>query len=399
MPRCLAPVAGAALTFAFLSCGGTEPDPETLRQALRSFETSSQKTADAVVTLYNDTVSFSAAIDADDKARIDPLVDKFPVTVASLESAVKDLEAAERTIQANLSDGGGGGGGIGSLKQRLEESKGFFASVRKFFSIGAKYRELSDSVSKARAERDQAADDIMNDVDGGQERLVAAKQKMNEARNQAIQEMGTSVSTTLVTAPIKPVTLGGMLLKTVAKKAYEKGLIAITNTKACETDVKSPSCVVGIEKTDETGQVKAPVGTLSVVISGGGSARVRVDQVEVPASGPRQVVKRDRVPIAEALPATVTRGDEWEDIDEETSDSVWIMCFTIVWSPTLHRDDACLAFGGSEDDWAALGSTSAWNAWCQGRGYQDAYADYPSEENCKKFCREMQTSIETCVTP
>lgn len=379
------------LNLLVAGCSGTSSDPEALRTALTQFETSSAKTADSLLALYEDTASLKTAIAASDTAKSDALFGTFAAKTATFETAVKDLEAAEKAIQASLA-AGGGGAGLTSLEQHLEESKGFFASVRKFFDIGGKIREMNEAASKAREERDSALE--RQDIDAYQ----AAQKKMDAAGQVVITEMTVSVSTTLVAAPLKPVTAGGMLLKSAAKKAYQKGLIAITSTKECATDVKSPSCVVGVEKTDAAGQVRAPVGTNSVVVSGGGNARVRVDEVPVAASGPRKVVKRDPVPIATALPKDVTRGDEADDIEDEPA-PVWIMCFTLVFSPELHRDDACISFGGTEEDWNALGNPAAQNAWCKEHGYQDAYADYPSEENCKKFCREMQTSVEVCKTP
>ena len=72
----------------------------------------------------------------------------------------------------------------------------------------------------------------MNNVDGAQDRLSSAKNKLVETGQGALQELGTSITVESATAPIKPVTLAGTLFKTAAKGAFKKGLTAIEMREA-----------------------------------------------------------------------------------------------------------------------------------------------------------------------
>lgn len=382
----------AAIALA-LGCGGGSGS-SGLQQALTDFEKHAQQAADSLSSIYADTVALDAALKASDTAPADALLDRIPKTLDTFDAATKALQLDEQAIQAALAGAGAGS----ALVQRLEEKKGFFASLRKMLDIGAKYRELSDSMTKAREDRDQAREDVMNNVSGAQERLSDANSRMVTAGQGAMQELGTSVTVEAATTPIKPVTLVGTVFKTAAKGAFKKGLTAITSTKPCETDVTSPSCTVGVAKTDENGQVKAPVSTSSIVVSGGGIARVRVDTLDVKKDPPRKEVTREQVPIAEATRATVTRGDETDGIDDEDERKIrplWMLCESS--DASYQRTSVgCYLFDGDTFAWnAGYPERADWDAWCAGQGQMSWYTDFYSEASCREACR----LLKQCVTP
>jgi hypothetical protein len=408
-------IATAAVLLA-TSCSeeDTAPlEPVELRESLRQVEESSTQMVDSLVQLYDAYSALKLALESESWDQAGVIIDKLPERVDAFDVALTDLVAAETRVQQLLRNSPAPPAGTSRVMAEPAPAA-TLPGLRKGSGYIDTLRRINEEVSKARRDRDDAVEDLASGVEGASERIKDSQDRMNTGGSNVLGVVGTTISSTLVMAPFKPITMGGAVFKAGAKAGYEKGLHVISTTGTCADPAASDGCLISVERTDDRGAVKLPVGKNAIMVSGNGKARVHVDQVEI-VEGAETTVEQPQVPIAEASPDNVTVGDEAPGNPVEPSEllpceQAWMLCERSEPTGTDGHTNflICLEVEGGKAAFMDTDGQAGHDA-CEVAGYEwtsPYYCDekYPGIENpeyyCKDWCVEMASGLNTeCRSP
>jgi hypothetical protein len=281
-------------------------DLESYRKALADYDQAVEEVVGGTVAIGDAVASLQTALAADDTPAVDASASGLSSGTNRLLEGLTTLEELENRLQ-----GVGDVPPEGMITKKLVFIIGVGLAIYGTYTFGKKMKSLSDEMSKARQERDEAADRVMQGDPQGEQDLKNAKQKMNEIGSEAATELASKVTTDLAMTPINPGNAGGMILKNMAGNLLQDGIKVITATKDCATDPSSGGCKISVQKTNANGKVKVPAGEQSILVSTKGKARVAVAEVTVPEGGDVEV-KRELIPVEDATPENVGANDRGE---------------------------------------------------------------------------------------
>ncbi|MDA3898542.1 MAG: hypothetical protein PF482_20575 [Desulfobacteraceae bacterium] len=288
---------------------GTDTTNQTadLQEHLTSFNTAMDWVAEDLPALMGTVDQLNTAIDADDGSaektlEIGLLVDSFALDAAILVIDVEAMDLAEAGIQEITNSETGLTSVIG-----IVTVVGVGLVIKGLYSFGQKMKGYSDDMSEARKDRDEAAEDVMNNVPGGLKKFNDSNKRMRDTGEDAIQELGTKVTTDLVLSPINPTSLTGVILADVAGNKLQDGLKVLSATKECEGGIDSPGCKIGVSKTDQADSAVVPDGDTTIVVGGGDTARTVIKEEISPGSYTEVTI--DPIPIKEATPQKIADSD------------------------------------------------------------------------------------------
>ncbi len=287
-------------------CGNACWSMTALQQALTKFNASIDGTVVDMVSISDTLVKLEASLATDDGSQgktseIGTLSDLLNLKVTSFLANVENMEKAETEIQLNTETGA-------EVSKSIVPLLAAAFVVKGLYSFGKKMKEYSDQMTSARKERDDAADDMMNNVPGAADKFNDARSKMREAGSNATQELATKVTTDLIFSPINPVTAAGVIIKETAGDLFQDGLKVISSTEECSGGYEASGCKIGVSKTKTSGASVVPGGKTSVVVGGKSSTRTVIAETEFEA-GKTTEITRDDIPVTDATPDAVNKND------------------------------------------------------------------------------------------
>jgi hypothetical protein len=282
------------------SSDGEAPDVATFREAMTQYDPAVQELVTQLTAVTEVTQRLNIALAGDDEPGVELQADALEVATDKLLAAVVELEKLESTLTGEEES-------AGMITQKLVFTVGVGLVVLGLYNFGKQMKKHSDNVSKARKEAEAAADGVLSGEDGALEKYEQARKKMKDEGTEAAQTLTRKVVTDLVTSPINPTSVGGLLLKDHLGNKLDKGIKVLTTTEGCRTD--GEDCAISFQQTDDLGRVAVPAGKQAIVISGPGAARVALKEVVV-ETGRDTEVSRALIPVGESDPQNVAANDE-----------------------------------------------------------------------------------------
>lgn len=306
--------------FSITGCGGGgdggSDQTADLQDHLTSFNTAMDWVADDLPAMMETVDQLNTALEADDgspekTSEIGLLVDLFALDAANLVLDIEFMDLTEAEIQKITNSETGLTSVIG-----IVTIVGAGLVIKGLYSFGQKMKEYSDDMTEARKERDKAADDLMQDKPGAQKEFDDAKKEMKNIGENAIEELGTKVTTDLVLSPINPTSLTGVILLDAAGNKVQDGLKVLSATKECEGGYDSLGCKISVSKTDDAGSAVVPDGDTTIVVGGGETARTVIKE-EIPPNI-YTPVNIDPIPVKEATPQKIADSDNAAISDDDS---------------------------------------------------------------------------------
>ncbi|MDX8390042.1 MAG: hypothetical protein R8M38_06075 [Mariprofundaceae bacterium] len=254
------------------------------------------------VELYLDqaasyAMSIGGSLSNDDYDRAASSLDQQATNLDDLSDAINRLETAEYGIAGNIPPSNSRGVFPERFFAVLAGTLLFTYATKTFMD---KMKRLSDDQRAAYRDEGDANDKIFNNQPGGLAERDAARQIRKEKGLEALNEVTIKVVVKSTLVIINPISVTGIIGKDLAGRALKAGLKALSVTEKCKTDYASPDCRLGVTTTDSTGGAKAPNGTIDIIISGSGKARVEVTDIS-PINDTTEVTV-DRVNVPDATP-------------------------------------------------------------------------------------------------
>ncbi|MCB9526252.1 MAG: hypothetical protein H6702_23140 [Myxococcales bacterium] len=269
---------------------GTAPAGGALAEAQRAVDPAVGQTLTAVAAVGAAGLAFERAV-ADESDVLG--------AAAGLEAAADGLAQAAVTLEA-AEDGVAGSGpqAAGQITRPLAVVVGIGLVLYGTWKFAQRLKDLAHDAREAAEDRDDALVGLANGQEGAIEAYEDADRRLEAASEGAIEEVGTRVTTELVLAPVRPVSVGGVILKDRAGEALQSGLKVLGATEECGAQPDGPGCRIAAQRTDDRGRVTLPTGRVTVVVSG--PERVRaVTQVDV-VEGQDTAVEVHLAPIGAA---------------------------------------------------------------------------------------------------
>ena len=302
--------------FSLIGCGGggsSDGDSQTaaLQEHLTSFNSAMDWVAEDMVDLMETVDQLNTAMAEDDgssakTSEIGGLVDQFALDADNLVIDVETMDLAEAGIQEIINPESLNSVGIIAIV-------GAGLVIKGLYEFGKKMAQKSDDMIEARKNRDKAADDLMNGVQGAEEGFSDAKKEMTDIGGDVIEELATKVTTELVLSPLNPTSLTGVILKDAAGNKVQDGLKVLSATKECEEGYDSPGCKIGIDEIDEADSAVVPDGDTTIVVGGKDMAR-EVIKKDIPP-GSYTEITIDQTPVKDVSDEMIPTPDIPDNFD------------------------------------------------------------------------------------
>ena len=267
--------------------------------AVESYDVKVEQTLTTFTNLAETIVAFDAAMKAGQDA--DPIADQQLIAIGEFLASIRALEEVETNLQGDTSPGR-------ITQPVIAQVLGVGLIVLGLWAYGQECDSRSQRVSGHRSDRDVAIEGMGNADPDAIDAFSNAVDGMQSEGEDAVEDLGARVTTELVLGPIKPTSVGGVILKDRAGNKLKNRVKVLAATKACSNSPTSPECRIALQRTDAGGRVEVPAGKLSVLISLDGYVRMVANDVDVVA-GTDTVIQRNLIPVADATPENVAAND------------------------------------------------------------------------------------------
>ncbi len=274
-----------------------EVTPHKFRESLDDFNAALDNTFVDMNMLISSIRLMEDHLEESDDDYIDSIVNDFVDDTDWLLDSIEALASADADIQMALA------------AEREASSNGTGIVTDRLYEFARFCENKSDELIQAQNRRDQAKEDIINDVSGGDARYEAALGEMAGIGSAVAAELASHIMTQLWNANINPADGADVAFENNFQRPFREGQYVISATEACGQGDLREGCIIGFGRTDAAGRARiAGSSATRIVVGGGDISRVVIGNVRVQPGAEKEIV-REEVLIGEATAEVIAAND------------------------------------------------------------------------------------------